>query len=215
MRLETSVLVALITAVVTAGGWLVNHVLADQRTRKRRQTEDSLRYVERQLEQLYGPLVFLLYENRRAFIDLCQTLGRKYVFAEGKPLTKDELEAWLFWTEESFLPTNKRMKELLMSNTHLIDGGHFPQSYVAFLDHCNSWMMRHKRWKDQGVEYSWHSKINWPEEFRHEVVATFESLKAKHAALLGELTSTPRAASASSDSHKSMWERTTGELPRS
>jgi hypothetical protein len=198
MKLETSVVVALIAAAVTAAGWLVNHILADRRAGERQQTEACLQYVERQLEQLYGPLVSLIYERRRTFIDLCDTLGRNQVFVEGQPLTEDELEAWLFWSEESFLPTNERIKQLLMSKTHLIEGEGFPQSYVALLDHCNSWNIRHKRWKEQGVEYSWHSKINWPLAFQQEVIETFQRLKARYTALLGQLTSTNDAPTPSS-----------------
>jgi hypothetical protein len=184
----TPIVVASIAGVVTAVGWLVNHILTDRRERIKQQTEASLKHVERQLEELYGPLAFLLYEGRRTFLDLLDTLGRNYVFLGGKPISEEELKTWLFWVEHSFLPKNERIKQLLMSKAHLIEGARFPASYVAFLDHHNSWVIRHKRWKEEGVEYSWHSKINWPKEFEEEVIGTFESLKAKHSELLGELT---------------------------
>ena len=75
-----------------------------------------------------------------------------------------------------------------MTKSHLVEGAEFPQSYVNFLDHCDSWAINHKRWKEQGVEYSWRSKINWPVEFERETVSTFEKLKARHSALVGKLT---------------------------
>jgi hypothetical protein len=78
-----------------------------------------------------------------------------------------------------------------MSKTHLIDGPTFPDSYIAFLDHTNSWEISHRRWKEQGVEYPWHSKVNWPDEFEREVTDTFQELNAKHAALVGQLESAP------------------------
>lgn len=186
--MESSVIVAIIAGAVTAVGWLVNHILTDRREREKRQTEASLKYVERQLEELYGQLAFLLYEGRRTFQDLLDTLGRSSVFINNNSLSEEDLKTWLFWAEHSFLPKNEQIKELLVSKTHLIEGARFPKSYVAFLDHHNSWSIQHQRWKEEGVEYSWHSKVNWPVEFEEDGIKTFESLKAKHSALLGKLT---------------------------
>ncbi len=186
--MEPSVIVAIIAGTTTAMGWLVNHILTDRRDREKRQIEFSLKYVERQLEELYGPLAFLLYEGRQTFQDLLSTLGRNYVFMKDKPLSDEELKIWLFWAEYSFLPKNNKIKQLLTSKTHLIEGSCFPDSYVAFLNHHNSWSIQHQRWKEEGVKYSWHSKINWPVEFEKECIKTFESLKLKHSALLGKLT---------------------------
>jgi hypothetical protein len=186
--METPVVVALIAGAVTAVGWMANHIFAGRQERAKQKKEASLKHVERQLEELSGPLAFLMYEGRRTFLDLLDTLGRDYVFKEGEPLLEDELRTWLFWAEYSLIPKNEKIKNLLMSKTHLIEGPRFPESYVAFLDHHNSWAVKHERWKQEQVEYSWQSKIGWPESFEKEVISTFESLKAKHAALLGELT---------------------------
>jgi hypothetical protein len=186
--MEPSIGVAIIAGSVTAVGWLINHILTDRREREKRQTEASLKYVEKQLEELYGPLAFLLYEGRRTFEDLLDTLGRNYVFTHDNSISKEDLKIWLFWAEHSFLPKNEKIKELLISKTHLIEGSRFPESYVTFLDHHYSWSIQHQRWKEEDVAYSWHSKINWPVEFEQEVIQTFERLKAKHSALLGKLT---------------------------
>ena len=186
--MEPPVVVAIIAGSVTAIGWLVNHILTDRREQEKRQTEALSGYVEKQLEELYGPLAFLLYEGRRTFQDLLDTLGRRYVFMNEKPLSEKDLKIWLFWAEHSFLPKNEEIKKLLVSKTHLIEGARFPESYVAFLDHHNSWFIQHQRWKEEGIQYSWHSKINWPVEFEQDGIKTFEALKAKHSTLLGKLT---------------------------
>lgn len=185
--METPIIVALVAGSITGLGWLVNHSLSSRHTEQRRRTEAQLKFVERQIEELYGPLTFLLYEGRRNFIDLLDTLGREYVFTEDRPLSGNDLQTWLFWAEAEFLPRNERIKALLMAKSHLVDGIDFPKSYVAFLDHCNSWAINHKRWKEQGVKYSWHSEVDWPDEFEREVIATFEKLKATHSTLIGKL----------------------------
>ena len=133
-------------------------------------------------------MAFLIYEGRQTFEDLLATLGRSHVFSGNKPLPANELKTWLYWAETDFLPRNEKIKNLLMSKTHLLEGGDFPQSHLLVLDHCNSWAVSHRRWKDQGVEYSWHSRINWPEDFEEDVVNTFQALRAHHAALIGRLS---------------------------
>ncbi|TWA98613.1 hypothetical protein [Bradyrhizobium stylosanthis] len=180
---------ALIAAVIAAIGWFANDKLTSQREELRRRTEAQFRFVERQLEELYGPLSAELYEGRRTFSDLLESLGRDYVFPANDILSPLELKTWLFWAESDFLPRNERIKVLLMRKTHLIEGPTFPDSYVLFLDHCNSWAINHLRWKQQQVEYSWHSKVNWPEAFETEVLDTFHELKRRHADLLGKLAS--------------------------
>lgn len=179
---------AVIATFGAAMGWFANHWLTARRDEARRRIEAQLKFVERQIEELYGPLAASLYEGRRTFLDLLHSLGRNHVFEGDKPLPPDELKTWLFWAESEFLPRNNQIKELLRSKAHLVEGSSFPDSYILFFDHCNSWAIHHKRWKEQGEVYSLRSKINWPVEFENEVLETFQSLKSRHSQLIGKLT---------------------------
>ena len=185
------VLIALIAAASAAFGWFVNHWLTVRREESRRRLEAQLKFVERQIEELYGPLAAALYEGRRTFRDLLDSLGRDYVFPESGRLPEHELRTWLFWAESEFLPRNDYIKTLLKTKAHLILGGEFPESYVEFLDHCNSWAVNHRRWKEQQIEYSWHSRIDWPQAFETQAIETFQALKRRHSELIGALTATP------------------------
>jgi hypothetical protein len=185
--MNSAIAVALITASVTAIGWLVTNLLSRQREELKTRTEASLRHVERQLEELYGPLVALMYEGRQIFAELLRSLGRNYVFQEGMPLPPEELRTWLFWAESSFLPRNRLIRDLLTSKPHLVDGSEFPASYVSFFLHESSWRIHHERWLKEQVAYDWHSAVNWPLEFEREVIETFRTLKNRHAQLLGVL----------------------------
>ena len=186
--MEPSLLVATIAASASIIGWIINHILSGYRDRHNQQLVASLQFTERQLEELYGPLAFLVMEGRRTFIDLLETLVRNYVFLKDESLPEDELKLWLFWIENDFLPRNGRIKELLMTKTHLIEGTKIPASYQSFLDHHNSWKINHLRWQKEGVEYSWRSKVNWPQEFDENILTTFERLKTRHAKFLQELS---------------------------
>ena len=185
--MNPAILVALITASVTALGWLVTNVLSQRREERKARAEASLRYVERQLEELYGPLAALMYEGRQIFEELLASLGRSFVFHGSDPLPPDELKTWLFWTESSFLPRNRQIRELLTSKPHLVDGAEFPESYVRFFLHETSWRIRHERWLKEQVPYDWHSAVNWPEAFEKDIIQTFKTLKGRHSELLGVL----------------------------
>ena len=158
--------VALLAGTVTAVGWFINHVLNERAERRRQHLQAQLKFTTQQLEELYGPLVFLINEGQHAWDDLLNLLGREYVFVEvgstEVPLPPEELKAWMFWAEHSFMPLNREIRRLLSTKTHLIEGSVMPDSFDIFLKHYSTWEIRHLRWTKEQVEYSWHSSTDWP-----------------------------------------------------
>lgn len=144
----------------------------------------ELRHVERQIDELYGPLVTLNHEGKASFEGLLKMLGREHVFPLEEAKKEQELRLWLFWAENSFLPRNERQRKLLEGKFWLLDGDKLPDSHRKFLDHVNSWQIEHLRWQKEKVDYRWHSKINCPVEYSAEVEETLKRLKERHAALL-------------------------------
>jgi hypothetical protein len=184
--MDTTILLAILAATVTAIGWMINYVLNGRDERRKEQLDASHNYLQSQLQELYGPLAFLIQESRRSRQDLLMTLGRDQIFVPGQELTDAELKAWLFWVENDIFPRNDKIHELLTGKTHLIEGDHVPASYLEFLDHHTSWKLSHMRWKQENVQYPWHSRVNYPEDFHQDVLDTFEKLKEKQARILGE-----------------------------
>jgi hypothetical protein len=178
--METPLLIVIITATVTLLGWAVNHILAERRDRDNQRLASSLRFVERQLEELYGPLAFLILEGRRAAMDFVEALGREPVFEGKNALNEDEVKLWLLWVEDNFLPRNEAIRQLLLTKTHLIQGDTVPISFVEFLEYYNSWKMAHLRWAKYHVQYIWRPQAGWPTAFTEEVLTTFKALKANH-----------------------------------
>ncbi|WP_433919514.1 hypothetical protein OIE50_33650 [Streptomyces canus] len=187
LNVDTTFMAALLAAVVTAGGWLANHWLSGRAERTRRLYETSLAHVDKQLEELYGPLVFLVQEGRTAWRDFCDTLGREVVFEGPGALTEEEIDLWLFWVDNEFIPRNSAIQILLSSKAHLVVGNSMPDSHLAFIEHHASWRVAHLRWKDKGVAYRWHAKVNWPKQFETEVIETYKELKNRQAELAGHV----------------------------
>ena len=137
--MDAAVSVAIITAAVTAIGWVANSALTAWRERRARVVSARLAHTQRQLERLYGPLEFELIEGRQVLEDFLRSLGRTYVFLGDAELPTEDLESWLFYVENSALPRNERIRELLAANAHLIEGDAMPASYRAFVEHHSSW----------------------------------------------------------------------------
>ncbi|NEE21624.1 hypothetical protein G3M58_86085 [Streptomyces sp. SID7499] len=185
--MDNALTATLVAASVSVTGWAVNYVLGQASERNRQKREARLHHIEKQLEQLYGPLFFLLHEGTSSFRDFCQTLGRPYIFGPGDEISPADLETWLFWVDNDLMPRNVAIQELLASNAHLIEGPRMPASYLEFIDHHNSWRVSHLRWKEEGVPYRWRARTEWPSSFERDVIATYEELKRRQAELGGLL----------------------------
>ncbi|MFF7738783.1 hypothetical protein [Streptomyces sp. NPDC007984] len=185
--MDDALTATVVAACVSVIGWAVNYVLGQASERNRQKREARLQHIEKQLEQLYGPLYFLLHEGTSSFRDFCETLGRPYIFGPGNEISPADLETWLFWVDNDLMPRNTSIQELLASNSHLIEGSRMPPSYMEFIDHHNSWRVSHLRWKEEGVPYRWRARTEWPHAFERDVIATYEELKRRQAELSGLL----------------------------
>jgi hypothetical protein len=184
--MDTTILLAILAAAVTAIGWMINYILSGRDERRKEQLDASHAFLQSQLEELYGPLALFIQDSRRSHRDLLATLGREQIFVPGQELTDAERKAWIFWIENDIFPRNDKISALLRGQTHLIEGDHVPQSYLDFLDHHTSWKLSHMRWKQENVDYPLRSRVDYPGDFQQQVLDTFEKLKEKQARILGE-----------------------------
>ena len=144
----------------------------------------ELARVERQLEEFYGPMLFLLEESRISIEDVLQLLGREYVFPVEEPFPEDERRFWLFRAENDFMPRNERMAALAVAKGDLVEGEDLKKFLKDLIQHQDSWRKLHRRWKEKGVAYAWHSDTPFPRRLGDEVQEGFARLKIRHAELL-------------------------------
>lgn len=188
--LFTVIIPTAVTTAFAAIGWIVNHILSEYRDRRNQQLAASLKYTERQLEELYGPLAFLVWEGRQTMKDLILVLERmrqQKVVSIFPLANESEWKLWLFWLENDLLPRNDKIQQLLMSKTHLLEGATMPESYVRFLNYHNCWKINYLRWKKEEIyEYLENLKIEFPVAFEEDIIAIFKFLKNRHANFLRE-----------------------------
>ena len=104
--------------------------------------------------------------------------------AEYKPLTEDEWNTWIAWTEKEFVPRNRRIAEILKNRADLIEGwAGFSESYEQFLLHMQAFESNWRNWEATHQKDKWRLAPNWPQSFEVDVRNTFVCLKQRQAAL--------------------------------
>lgn len=186
--MDTALLVAIITATASVLSWVINSIYSSWKEKRKEKFKARLEFIDQQLEELYGPLAFLIHEGEHSFKSIFRTNRKRWVSLRGdKPKPDDQLALWIFWVENDFFPRNEKIKQLLMEKTHLIEGSRVPESFLQFMEHYNTWKLEHQRWREEGVEYSFISRVRFPEEFNDEVLTTFKKLKKEQNQFLDKI----------------------------
>jgi len=175
-------LVALVSGLI---GFLVNHFLALWRETNLRRRVETARYLERQIGELYGPLLGLIEHSEMVYEILRKKLGHaatpKIDFTK---LDERDGQVWRFFQEQFFLPINSSIRELIRSKTHLLEGGTMPKSFSTFFVHEAHYSCLHPLWKELKISSLEVRGVSWPEEFGPEVRTTLRRLTQRHQHLI-------------------------------
>lgn len=133
--------------------------------------------VERQLNELYRPLLALVQESHLSVQEFMKTkLGRDWIF----PLENaEEVKLWLVKAETDLMPRNERMCALIRSHESLVDGAELPPSWKALLEHQDGWRAVHEKWKNDHLPYSWHSPTPFPKRLESELESSIQKLEKR------------------------------------
>lgn len=161
------ILGAIGTLILLAGG-CAGHDATKQEARVR---------VERQLNELYRPLLALVQESHLSVQDFMKTkLGRDWIF----PLEKEEeVKLWLVKAETDLMPRNERMCALIRSKPDLVEGAELPPTWKALLEHQDGWRALHEKWKTDHIPYHWHSPTPFPKRLESELEASIQKLERR------------------------------------
>jgi hypothetical protein len=177
--METKEFITLLGFIIVIVGWLVSYFLARKKDRDFEKLKWTKSHLDQQLSEFYGPIYGFLLENDRLRQVIQEQFGRIIIFEGGNPLTEEEQKIWILFLETYFLPNNRKIIDILTKKVHLLQGYQYPKSFLAFLDYAIGFEALHKQYLNLGKEYGFHQKINFPIEFREEVIKVMSSLKKK------------------------------------
>ena len=133
--------------------------------------ELSLSFINLTKERLtnfYDPLVVLLKINR----DIFDSLGPKS-FSEDHNLRNEAAEVWRQLINDVILPTNKRICEVILQYSHLIDETDDLEIYTQFIKHAKSYEVF------RNTPNEIHKKFPYPPGFLEKVSVIRSSVKGQ------------------------------------
>src|SRR5207253_6791715 len=117
---------ALIVAAVTMAGWYVTYFYTKRREDETRRAEIRLKYRQRQIEELYGPLLSLIEQ----IFNVWQVRENIITGDEVSEEHRDEIR--IFFWQIYFSPLHQEIGLLLKTKLYLLEGGHMPKSFANY-----------------------------------------------------------------------------------
>lgn len=169
----TAVLLGAISAgVFSAVGWFVSYFLSKRREYNLQKRKSIIGQLERQIEELYGPLLGLIRNSRYVFEvskKLLPSDQEKGILFEN--FTEQDYKIYWHFTDNYFLPNNAKIANLLHTKLSLLETERMPKSFDDFLKHqaeyectCRATRLidsHHNGFVDYDQE--------WPKQFEEDV----------------------------------------------
>lgn len=178
---------ATIAAIVAIGGWNVSHILGVRRESRTRKLEAILAHTQRQIDEFYGPLLNLIEQIFNTW-----AVRENILFPQGRPdnfepggLRKNEISA--FFQESYFFPFHEKIREILMTRLHLVEGSRMPKSFEQYLEHSTQQLIQHRLWKELNVSTDHIEGIPWPRKFHEDIQTAMDTLMRRYDDCLNDL----------------------------
>lgn len=172
----------LATVVLALAGYFVTYLNNLKLERRRARLER----VNRQLKELYGPLLALVKEGEAVLRDFRAEFypGRDIYWGTENEPTEKEAAEWRLWISEVFMPINLQIEKVIIQNTDLVAGGEIPRVFLDFCSHTSGYKILLKRW-DAG-DFTRHTPgVPFPaEEFNEYVTRVYRWLSDEQTRLL-------------------------------
>lgn len=154
--------------------------------------KDRLDRVNRQLEELYGPLIALVHAGNRCWeVFRSQYRPSGGYWNQQPPPTEAEAEAWRVWISTIFMPLNRQMRDVIVMHADLLEGDNIEPCLLDLCAHVASYEAILKRW--EVGDFDEHKPpLAFPrDELPTYVAASFKRLKAEQKRLLRKSSSEP------------------------
>jgi hypothetical protein len=187
-HVDTAILVALIGAAITAIGWIVTRVLDSRYSARKSQAEARQRYLQRQIEEFYGPLFSLVWQ-----VFTCNHLQHR-ILSAGK-LDQDQRGRVVeHFATAYFKPLHDEIRQVLKSKLYLVQGADMPQSFYDYLQSSTQEILQHELWAREHIDTSFIQGQRFPDAFFPDIERTLKSLMLEYEAgvkALGHSTGEP------------------------
>lgn len=174
-----AIIVAGITAVLTVIGWNVSHYLARRREDRTRRIESTIDKLERQIEELYGPLLSLVEQIFNVW------RVRRRILEDIDEAQRGKIDTFVW--KEYFLPLHMEIRELLKTRLYLVERKDVRACISDYLEHSTQELFQKRLYDELGIDTSHIKGKSWPQELYPFLSKAAESIKEKREKLLQDL----------------------------
>jgi hypothetical protein len=161
------------------------------------QRSAQLERVSRQLSDFYGPLYALISASNISWDAFRATHrpGGAFWGVRGDPVSDADAAAWRLWMSQVFMPLNRQMRDLVVTQAQLLDEDQMPPCLLTLCAHVATYEAILAKWSaDDFSEHA--SAVPFPKmELTAYAARGFELTKNRQQRLLTHRQSLVRAAS--------------------
>lgn len=176
--MSPTVEVAAITAAVTMLGWVVSSVLTKRREKATQQLERTVHYLERQIEEFYGPLFNLVHQVVIANHVLFSILSSR----SSDVVRADAGKVREFFQDNYFFPLHQQINEILKSKLYLIEGTQLPEPIYQYLRHAAQERAQALLWRQSGIDTSYVAGLPYPNELYDVIKGGLDEVMQRYSA---------------------------------
>ncbi|MBB2946426.1 hypothetical protein FB565_006194 [Actinoplanes lutulentus] len=174
-------IIAGIAAFVVAILSAVASYLSNQRLQRR---QERLHRINRQLSELYGPLLALSEAGRRSYREYLKKHRVGSFTNPDLPASAEALALWQLWMSKVLQPINDKIFDLIVGHADLLIGDEMPDFFLEFCAHKAGFDVTIAQW-EAGDRSRHFSVIAHPGERMNEYIReSFAYLKAAQANLI-------------------------------
>jgi len=176
MSLE--VLLPVVVASISVIGWFVTYSLSKKREDQTRRLEKTIRHLERQIEEFYGPLFNLVHQ-----IVIANHVQQRILSGSSKGKLSDEqyLRVRRFFQERFFFPIHAEITQILKNRLHLVEGANMPPEFYQYLKHSIQEQSQSMLWNNQQIDTSFVQGEPYPNELYQVLKESLTRLMAEYA----------------------------------
>lgn len=178
---RTVVLTSAVTIFMGIMGFIAAYVQTVQTSQRR----ERLEWVNRQIAELYGPLLALMCASTATW----EAFRKKYrpgkaFFEMNDPPTEEEKEIWRTWMSKVFMPINEKAYNLIILKGDLIATDDLPQCMLDLCAHVLAYRVTLARWEEH--DFSEHlSLLRYPTHMAEHCKSIYGQLKREQTKLTG------------------------------
>lgn len=177
-----SVIAAIVTGTITILSWPILNYLNKSREDRTRRLESKLKHVNKQIEELYGPLYSLIQQVYNIW-EVHQDIL--------KPLDKNDPNREriiIYFREKYFYPLHIEIRSIIKTKFHLIEGIELPESFWVYLNHSTQETIQIDIWNNLQIDTQYVKGIPWSNLFEKDIKKTLDKLMFSSESLAFNLT---------------------------